>query len=193
MFRLVGNRPPDYNLTMDYSEDRREKKLSSGREGWCHSDGTKHISGGELQLPTLRSLRSSSTVTSVLLQHSVLSVMSLEGVSREGLVNVLRARTSTHVGVQCTRQEWSDRQASLLTGGLAVRSVVCHLMFIQQYKGSPTFLKTRRKRTISQVTAGLLGPDPVFVHLVPLYIKDRTASITKDFLSPPSPLFRERD
>ena len=123
--------------------------------------------------------------------------MSLEGVSREGLVNVLRARTRTHVGVQCTRQEWSDRrrQASLLTGGLAVRSVVCHLMFIQQYKGSPTFLKTRRKRTISQVTAGLLGPDPVFVHLVPLYIKDRTASITKDFLSPlPRPFFeREID
>ena len=74
----------------------------------CHSDGTKYISGGELQLRTLRSLRSSTVVTSVLLQHSVLSsVMSLErglGGGSVCLVNVLRRRT--HVGVQySTRME----------------------------------------------------------------------------------------
>ena len=94
----------------------------------CHSDGTKYISGGELQLRTLRSLRSSTVVTSVLLQHSVLSsVMSLERVSGEVPSVWSMCYGGGPTWAYNIRQEWSDGQASLLTSGEAVRSVGVHL------------------------------------------------------------------
>ena len=98
----------------------------------CHSDGTKYISGGELQLRTLRSLRSSTVVTSVLLQHSVLSsVMSLERVSGEVPSVWSMCYGGGPTWAYNIRQEWSDGQACHLSSSVVVRYIGCKLQEAQ--------------------------------------------------------------